>query len=78
MICRDRPKRELGMSRVEEIEDQVNELSPEELRSFRNWFARFDAEIWDQRIEADAKNGKLLPVAERALEDHKSGRSTLL
>jgi hypothetical protein len=43
------------MSRVEQIEGQVKELSPDELRSFWNWFVRFDAEIWDQQIEADAK-----------------------
>ena len=66
------------MSRVEQIVGQVKELRPDELRSFRNWFVRFDAEIWDQQIEADAKNGNLLSLAERALEDHKSGRSTLL
>ena len=26
---------------------------------FRDWFARFDAELWDQQIEADAKSGKV-------------------
>jgi hypothetical protein len=66
------------MGRVEQIEGQVKELSPDELRSFRNWFMRFDAEIWDEQIEADANNGKLLSFAERAVEDHKAGRSTLL
>jgi hypothetical protein len=66
------------MSRVEQIEGQVKELSPDELSAFRNWFVQFDAEIWDRQIEADAKNGKLLSLAERALEDHKSGRSTIL
>ncbi len=71
-------KVELIMSRVEQVEDQIKELSPAELNAFRNWFLHFEAEIWDQKIEADAKNGKLLSLAERALEDHKSGRSTPL
>jgi hypothetical protein len=66
------------MSRVEQIEGQVKELSPDELKTFRNWFAQFDAEIWDRQMEADARNGKLLSLADRALEDHKSGRSTIL
>jgi hypothetical protein len=66
------------MSKVERIEVQIEELNPDELRSFRNWFVRFDAETWDQQIEVDAKNGKLLSLAERAPEDQKSGRSTVL
>ena len=66
------------MSRVEQIEGEVKSLSPDELRAFRDWFARFDAEVWDDQIEADAKNGKLKSLAERALRDHESGRSTIL
>jgi len=68
----------LGMDRVENIEGQVKSLNSEELRAFREWFATFDAEVWDSQIEADAKNGKLRSLAERALRDHESGRSTLL
>jgi hypothetical protein len=66
------------MSRVDQIECQVKDLNPEELKAFRDWFAEFDADLWDRQIEADAKNGKLLSLAERALHDHKTGRSTLL
>jgi hypothetical protein len=66
------------MSRVERIEGQVKSLSIEELKDFRDWFARFDAEVWDAQIEADATNGKLQSLAERALRDHESGRSTIL
>ena len=66
------------MSRVEHIEGQVKSLSLDELEAFRDWFGRFDAELWDGQIEADAKNGKLRSLAERALHDHDSGRSTVL
>jgi hypothetical protein len=66
------------MSRVERIEHDVRSLSPEELRAFRDWFARFDADAWDSQIEADVKNGRLKALAERALKDHESGRSTML
>jgi hypothetical protein len=69
---------ELEMSRVEHIEGQVKSLGLDELKDFRDWFARFDAEAWDDQIEADAKNGKLRSLAERALRDHESGRSTVL
>ena len=66
------------MNRIEQIEQQVKELNPDELQTFRSWFLQFEAELWDRRIEADTRNGKLLSLAERALEDHKSGRSTQL
>ncbi len=66
------------MSNIEQIEGQVQSLSAIELKEFREWFARYDAEIWDRRIEADAKNGKLRAVAARALRDHDGGRSTEL
>jgi hypothetical protein len=66
------------MSRVEQVEGQVKSLNADELKAFRDWFASYDADIWDQQIEADAKNGKLLSLAERALRDHKDGRSTEL
>ncbi len=69
---------DLGMGKVEQIEDQVKGLSSDELQAFRTWFVQFDAELWDQQIKADTKNGKLLSLAERALVDHKSGRSTVL
>ncbi len=66
------------MSKVKDIENQVKELSPEELAAFRQWFARFDAEAWDQQFEADVKAGKLDTLAQRALKDHAAGRSTEL
>jgi hypothetical protein len=66
------------MSRVENLKGQVKSLTSEELKSFREWFAQFDAEAWDAQIEADAKNGKLRALAERALRDHNAGRSTPL
>ena len=67
------------MSRVEQIEGEVKSLSPDELKAFRDWFAQFDAEVWDDQIEADAKQWETEGrFAERALRDHESGRSTIL
>ena len=66
------------MSNIERVESQIKELSSDELRDFRDWFARFDAEEWDRQIEADAKSGVLDSLAERALAEHEAGRSTTL
>ena len=66
------------MGKVESIESRIQELTPEELATLREWFAIFDAEAWDRQLEADAKAGKLDALAERALQDHLAGRSTKL
>jgi hypothetical protein len=66
------------MAKVEKIERELQDLSPEELAKFRQWFAVFDAEAWDRQFEADVKAGKLDALAERALRDHAAGKSTKL
>ena len=47
------------MSTVNEIESAIRTLSRDELSRLRVWFSGFDADAWDQRIEEDARNGKL-------------------
>ena len=66
------------MSRLEQLEKEIAELDASELKAFRAWFERYDAEVWDRQIESDAKSGKLGRLAERALRDHHDGRSTEL
>jgi len=66
------------MSKVEDLERQVKELSPEELAAFREWFIAFDWEVWDRQLEQDVRAGKLDPLAEKALRDHAAGKSTKL
>jgi len=66
------------MSKVKDLESQIQQLSPEELTTFREWFTTFDADTWDREFEADVKSGKLDAMAERALRDHNAGRSTKL
>ena len=63
------------MSKVENIEQEVQRLTPSELATFRRWFLEFDARAWDQQIEDDIRNGKLDKLAEEALTAHRSGKS---
>lgn len=63
------------MSEVEQIEDRIKSLSPEELAKLRAWFAEFDAQAWDQQIETDSKAGKLKHLIEKSLAEHKAGKS---
>ena len=66
------------MSRVAELETEVGKLSPDELKAFRRWFIKFDAEVWDRQFERDVKAGKLDRLAACARRDHAEGRSTRL
>ena len=65
-----------NMSAVQDIEAAVQRLSPEDLASFREWFAEFDAALWDAQLEADIKAGKLDRLAAEALQDLREGRCT--
>lgn len=61
---------------LETLESAVAQLSPNELAQFRQWFALFDADAWDEQIEADAAAGKLDALAQEALAEYHSGRTT--
>jgi hypothetical protein len=63
------------MTTVEDIEKAVAKLSPEQLAKFRAWFDDFQARLFDEQIERDAKSGKLDKLAEEALRAHREGRS---
>ena len=63
------------MSEVEQLEKQIEKLSPEDLAKFRAWFLEFDARVWDAEIEADLKAGKLKGLIAEALADYKAGKT---
>jgi hypothetical protein len=62
------------MEGLQELQRAVARLSPDELARFREWFEEFDAKIWDQQFEADARSGKLDRVADQAIADFRAGR----
>ncbi len=66
------------MTKLEDIEKAIARLSPDELAKLRAWFEEFDARVFDEKIEKDAKSGKLDKLAADALADHKAGRSRRL
>ena len=63
------------MSEVELLEQRIENLSPQELAKLRAWFVEFDARVWDEQIEADAKVGKLDGLIAEALADYKAGKA---
>ena len=66
------------MGKVERIEQQIKDLSEQELAQLRDWFAAFDAAAWDRQLEADLHSGKLDALAEQARKAHAAGRTTKL
>jgi len=63
----------MSMSTVEEIEEALRQLSPEQRAAFRAWYAEFDAEEWDRQLESDAAAGRLdWLVDEAQKEQHRA------
>ena len=63
------------MTKVESLEREVEKLTPEELNAFRTWFARYDADAWDEQIERDVQAGKLDRLAAEAVAAHDRGQT---
>jgi hypothetical protein len=61
------------MTTVEDIEEAVSKLTPEQLAKFRAWFEEFEARRFDEKIERDAKSGKLDRLAEEAVRAYRKG-----
>jgi hypothetical protein len=59
---------------VEAIEYAVAQLQPADFAKFQQWFANFEATVWDAKIEADAAAGKLDEFAAEALAEYNAGK----
>jgi hypothetical protein len=63
------------MTTVESITAAIAELPPEQVAQIRDWLnERAEAES-DAQIEADEKAGRLDVLAEKALAEHRTGRT---
>ena len=56
------------MGKVEEIEQAIERLSPEETAEIRAW-------LWDRDIERDAAAGRFDHLAEEALNEYRTGKA---
>jgi len=63
------------MSTVQEIETAIQKLKPQEIHEVADWLQELREELWDKQIDADAKAGRLDKLAEKALEDYRTGRT---
>lgn len=57
------------------IKRALDDMSRDELAAFREWFAEYGWQRWDQELEEDVAAGKLDRLAAEALDDFKKGRT---
>jgi hypothetical protein len=60
---------------IEELEKAVATLPPEQFAEFRAWFEGLDAARFDQKIERDARAGRLDRLGDQAIDDFRKGRA---
>lgn len=62
------------MTKLEEIQRNIEMLSREDVFRLSEWLAEHCAEVWDRQIEEDAKAGRLDRLAEEAIKEIKAGK----
>lgn len=63
------------MTKLEQIQANIEQLSAEEIAKLRDWLEDLDARMFDEKIERDVKAGNLDKLVAEALADHKVGKS---
>ncbi len=66
------------MTKLEQIQATIENLSSAEIAKLREWLDELDARLFDEKIDRDAKSGKLDKLAAEALADHAHGKSRKL
>lgn len=61
-----------------ELEKEVQNLSPEELRAFVQWMEQFTARQWDEQFARDVTAGKLEQAGRKADAAFNAGQCTEL
>ena len=60
---------------IQEIEQAITELDPDELARLREWFDAYYAKIWDEQIEQDTASGRLDKLIAEVDEEYNAGLS---
>lgn len=63
---------------VQELEDAILQLSPDEFAQLARWIDEYRGDQWDRQIEADIHAGRLDEAARQADADFDAGRCTPL
>ena len=63
------------MSKVEKIEQEIEQLSRSEFAQLRDWILERDWASWDAQIDQDVRAGKLDEFVSESQEDYRAGRA---
>jgi hypothetical protein len=63
------------MSTVEEITAAIEQLSADDVARVRAWLTEFSEQLWDEQIERDERASRLDALVDKALEEHRAGRT---
>jgi hypothetical protein len=63
------------MNTVETITNAIAQLPPDQVDQIRAWLAEYEERKWDEQIACDEREGRLDALAERALAEHRAGRT---
>jgi hypothetical protein len=66
------------MCTVEEITTAITQLPVDQVNRIRDWLAEYADRLWDEQIERDERTGRLDALIDRALDEHRTGRTTPL
>ena len=61
------------MKGIEEIENAIDRLSPEEFRRIAQWFREREQKQWDEQLDDDSGSGRLDFLFEEAEKDSAEG-----
>ncbi len=59
---------------VAEIESAIEKLPTSEVSKLSEWFAEFEEQVWDEKIERDSQNGTLKSLIDEAEKDFVEGK----
>lgn len=60
---------------VKEIEKAITQLPTDELAKLSVWFTDYQAEIWDNQIKQDLKNGKMDKLLKEVDTEFEAGKA---
>ena len=63
------------MTTFESIQRSIERLTPEEIAHLNAWIDELQEKLFDEAIERGVKAGKLEALADKAIADHKAGRT---
>ncbi|HEY3854297.1 MAG TPA: hypothetical protein VGO67_07905 [Verrucomicrobiae bacterium] len=61
---------------MKEIESAITRLKPKEVHAVADWLQEYRETLWDKKIQADTRAGKLDSLIEKAKSAYRAGKAT--